>query len=156
MSLMKVIVSPAVSRRMRAVPRKHTSAERTLQQTLRTKRLRFQTHIRILGCNPDIVFRLSRVSVFVDGDFWHGRLLIEKGPKALSKSFKKKAQSFWVKKITRNATRDIHQTNRLRHHGWCVMRFWEKDVLKDPCAVYAAIEKRLRQRKRQLKFSSVV
>src|SRR5690348_13143113 len=76
-------VSPEVSRRMRAVPRKNTAAELRLQASLRVIRLRYETHVAILGCFPDIVFRSARVAVFVDGDFWHGRLLVERGARIL-------------------------------------------------------------------------
>jgi DNA mismatch endonuclease (patch repair protein) len=134
---------------MRAVSRRNTAAEKGLQAALRQKSLRFKTHVRILGCCPDIVFQSSRVAVFVDGDFWHGRLLVEGGANALKKSFRKKSQAFWVAKITRNAIRDRHQTNRLRRHGWCVIRFWEREILSDAGAEAALIAKRVSDRGRR-------
>src|SRR5580700_11461182 len=110
-------IPPEVPRRMRAVPRRDTVAEKRLQGALGEKHLRFKTHVQILGCTPDIVLPSLRIAVFVDGDFWHGRLLVESGVRALRNSFQKKTQSFWVAKIKRNATRDRHQTFRLRRHG---------------------------------------
>src|ERR1700722_18536938 len=67
----------AISKRMRAVPQKDTPAEIRLQSALNTLNLRFGKHTRILGCSPDIVFSREQLAVFVDGDYWHGRLLVE-------------------------------------------------------------------------------
>jgi DNA mismatch endonuclease, patch repair protein len=132
---------------MRAVPRKNTPAEKHLQTALRREHLQFKTHVRILGCCPDVVFPSSRVAVFVDGDFWHGRLLVDGGADALKESFHKRLQSFWVAKITRNAIRDLRHTRRLRRHGWCVLRFWERDILNDASSAVALISRRVLQRK---------
>jgi DNA mismatch endonuclease (patch repair protein) len=149
-------VSPGVSNRMRAVARADTDAEKHLQTALRQQRLYFRTHVQMLGCCPDMVFRSSRVVIFVDGDFWHGRLLVDSGPRALKKAFRRDSRSFWVKKITRNVTRDQRQTRRLRRHGWSVMRFWRREILTDSCSVAAVIAKRVVQRKRWIKRSNDV
>ena len=150
----RATVAEDVSRRMRAVLRKNTSAEIQLQTALRRLHLRFQTHVPVLGCCPDIVFPLSRVVVFVDGGFWHGRLLVEGGTIALRRSFQHKSRLFWVAKITRNATRDQRQTHRLRRHGWSVMRFWGRDVLNDSHARAVAIAERVSYRRQSIRNSS--
>jgi DNA mismatch endonuclease (patch repair protein) len=147
------IVSAAVSRRMRAVPRKNTAAERELQIALRRCNLSFRRHIPMHGCCPDIVLRSSRVAVFVDGDFWHGRVLLEGGLKALRKSFQRASREFWVAKITRNVTRDRHQSYRLRRNGWSVMRLWERDIMRSPGVVAAMIAKRVSERRQEIKRS---
>jgi DNA mismatch endonuclease (patch repair protein) len=149
-------VSPAVSSRMRAVSRANTDAEKLLQTALRRRRLYFRTHAQTLGCRPDMVFRSSRVVVFVDGDFWHGRTLVDGGPRALKQAFRRDSRSFWVEKITRNVTRDQRQTRRLRRHGWSVMRFWRREILTDSCSVAAVIAKRVARRKHWIQRSSDV
>jgi hypothetical protein len=81
--------------------------------------------------------------VFVDGDFWHGRLLSERGKKALRQSFKTN-HSFWVKKITRNVERDLAQNALLRRSGWSVLRLWEKEILQDLSHVVHIIDRRMK------------
>jgi DNA mismatch endonuclease, patch repair protein len=142
-------VSADVSRRMCTVPREDTAAEISLQNALRWEHVRFDTHVQILGCRPDIVLRSSRVTVFVDGDFWHGRLLVDGGMRALRKSFRKESKTFWVAKIARNAVRDRSQTHRLRRHGWCVIRAWEREILKDPRATALIVARRVVMRRRR-------
>lgn len=142
-------IDPSVSRRMRAVARVDTLAEKKLQASLRAIRLRFATHQDVERCRPDIIFRSQRLLVFVDGDFWHGRLLVEGGGRALRNSFQKHAVPFWVAKITRNVLRDQRQVSRLRRHGWSVMRLWERDVLNDPDAAASLVSKRLRALQRR-------
>jgi DNA mismatch endonuclease (patch repair protein) len=144
-------VSADVSRRMRAVSRQDTAAEIELQKTLRREHVGFETHVQILGCRPDVVLRSSRIAVFVDGDFWHGRLLVECGMRALRRSFRKECQAFWVAKIVRNAARDRTQTCRLRRHGWCVIRVWEREILKDPVAAALIVVNRAVERRQSLR-----
>jgi len=136
-----------VSRRMRSVRRKGTEAERQLELALRNERSRFRTHMAVLGCSPDIVFSGDRLVVFVDGDFWHGRLIFDLGLAALEDSFRRRSRAFWVAKIKRNVARDLRQVRVLRRHGWAVLRLWEKDVLKNPSAAAAVVCQRLRERR---------
>jgi len=144
-------VSADVSRRMRAVLRQNNAAETELQNALRREHVRFKTHVQILGCRPDIVLSSSRIAVFVDGDFWHGRLLVERGIGALRRSFRKKSRAFWIAKIARNAGRDRTQTCRLRRHGWCVIRVWEREILKDPLTAALIVVKRAVERRQRLR-----
>jgi DNA mismatch endonuclease (patch repair protein) len=132
---------------MKLVRRRHTGAERQLAFALRRRGLRFSTHKIICNCTPDIIFDCERLAVFVDGDFWHGRLLLEEGRRAFLLSFRPHVRKFWVAKITRNADRDQRQTRILRRNGWGVLRLWEKDVMKNPSAVAAEVNYRLRRRR---------
>jgi DNA mismatch endonuclease (patch repair protein) len=113
--------------------------------------MRFMTHVPLFGCTPDIVFSKTRVLVFVDGDFWHGRTLLEKGMQGLKRSFRSDVRAFWVLKIARNADRDARQTRLLRRNGWAVLRFWEKDVLRDATGAAAVVAERVLQRRAKLK-----
>ena len=138
-------VDVGVSSRMRAVRRSNTDAELALQTGLRQRRVKFVAHERVLGCRPDVVLTECRVAVFVDGDFWHGRQLVELGLGALTRSFRTR-RSFWVAKIARNVARDWRQTCRLRRHGWSVLRLWEKEVLRQPAAAAAQVARRVNER----------
>lgn len=135
-----------VSRRMRAVRRSGTEAERQLERALRSLNLRFKTQLSILRCTPDIVFVAERLAIFVDGDFWHGRLLIDSGLRALEESFGLRSRQFWVAKIKRNVKRDKKQMCLMRRHGWSVLRLWARDVLMNPDASALVVAHRLRKR----------
>jgi DNA mismatch endonuclease, patch repair protein len=131
---------------MRRVRRANTTAERMLQSALRGRGLRFRTHALVLDCRPDVVFRTARVAIFVDGDFWHGRLLLEAGREALLGAFPPRIQEFWVNKIERNVARDKRQVCRLRRHGWSVIRVWERDLIKAADYYSGIVERRVRSR----------
>jgi DNA mismatch endonuclease (patch repair protein) len=148
---MTVVTTERISARMRSVRRKNTSCELKLAVVLRASGQRFTQHSQLMGCWPDFVFADERVTVFVDGDFWHGRLLCEHGEKALHRSFKTN-QEFWVKKISRNAQRDLLQNARLRRAGWSVLRLWERDVIQDVTQSLEKVERRLASRRRQLRL----
>jgi len=70
--------------------------------------------------NADFVFRLARVAVFLDGDFWHGRNVPDSLP------------ARWREKLARNAERDARNRAALESEGWEVVSVWESDFLSDP------------------------
>ena len=76
---------------------------------------------------PDLVFVGSRVAVFVDGDFWHGRLVQEGRIDAYTKQFRQRA-GWWLTKVQRNIERDIRVGDALGAEGWTVVRVWESDI----------------------------
>lgn len=69
-------------------------------------------------CNADYTFPSSRVAVFIDGEFWHGRLYKPK-PDTPQK---------WIDKITGNVARDLRNRRALRAMGWIVLEFWESTM----------------------------
>ena len=73
--------------------------------------------------SPDFVSLRCRITVFYDGNFWHGYKYHEK---------KKPAVKYWHDKIERNMARDRYVTRRLRKEGWSVIRFWDHDIHKCP------------------------
>lgn len=134
------------SERMRRIRRTNTGPELLLQRALRARWVRFSRHRTIHGCRPDLVLYHSQLVIFVDGDFWHGRILVERGPIALNRSIRSASRAFWIRKIKRNVERDRTQTNMLRRHGWSVVRIWERDLNKNMEACVKIIERRLRTR----------
>lgn len=66
---------------------------------------------------PDLVFKLARLAVFVDGCFWHGCREHCRRPGSNS--------DYWRAKIDRNGKRDRVVDAALEAAGWTVMRFWE-------------------------------
>ena len=84
----------------------------------------YRTHSpKVLG-SPDITFRKKKVTIFLDGDFWHGYNLTRLG--------KKVPKKYWLPKIRRNMLRDKASARKLRKAGWKVLRFWEHDIKKKP------------------------
>lgn len=69
---------------------------------------------------PDFVFPKERVTVFVDGEFWHGHPTRAKIPED--------NREFWEKKIARNKARDREVNRTLRTKNWVVVRIWQHEL----------------------------
>jgi DNA mismatch endonuclease (patch repair protein) len=86
---------------------------------------------------------VTRIAIFCDGDFWHGRDLA----KRLTKLERGHNATYWVSKVSRNVERDRRQAQALEAAGWVVLRFWETDILRRPGAaadkVVAALQRRM-------------
>src|SRR3989304_441094 len=87
---------------------------------------------------PDIVFPRSKIAVFADGDFWHGRNYEKE---------KRNYKKFWVDKISRNIERDIEVNKQLRREGWKVSRFWKTEILRNPDKCAQKVAKALNTRR---------
>ena len=81
----------------------------------------WRRRVRLVG-NPDFVFKMQRVAIFVDGCFWHGCPTHCRMPKG--------NRAYWLPKIGGNKRRD-HVLNRaLRRAGWRVLRVWEHELAR--------------------------
>jgi DNA mismatch endonuclease (patch repair protein) len=120
-----VLTTPERSRIMRAVRRRNTGPERLLQRGLRRLRLRFSKKSRDLPGSPDIVFRKSRVAVFVHGCFWHRH----KGcPLATTP---RSNIGYWRAKFAANMERDRRKVSELKRLGWKVIIVWQCEIEAD-------------------------
>lgn len=124
-------VSAARSRNMAAIRSTENRTEVALRSALHRAGLRFRKYAADLPGKPDIVFRSARVAVFVDGDFWHARILREEGLRALKKRIPRDRQAYWVEKFRRRVQRDNEVTELLGSEGWKVLRFWESELKAD-------------------------
>ena len=104
--------------------------------------LRYRKYAKGLPGKPDIVFPSQRLVVFVDGDYWHGRILRENGYEALKERVRRNPD-YWLQKFQRNVARDDDVKNQLERLGWVVLRFWESDVRKNVETVAHTIAYRL-------------
>lgn len=100
-------------------------------ETLLAKRLwhlgyRYRLNYRKLEGSPDIAITRLKIAIFVDGEFWHGQNWEERKQKLRSN------RDYWIEKIEENMARDRRNDSHLAEQGWQVIRFWEKEVLKDP------------------------
>src|SRR5438045_3086924 len=72
-----------------------TRAELALRRALKRLGLRYRINVSVLPGRPDVVFADSRVAVFCDGDFWHGRAWRTRRVKLMGGSNSR----YWVAKI---------------------------------------------------------
>ena len=118
------------SRIMSLIRGKDGKAERSFRKALYAKGVRYRKHYRRLPGTPDVAIPWAKVTVFIDGDFWHGNAWKLRGLPNLAAQFPTKT-GYWVKKITRNIERDKKNSRELKRRGWIVLRFWESDILRD-------------------------
>lgn len=107
---------------MRANRGRDTGPEKAVRSTLHRLGLRYRVNTRpepTLRRTADIVFRPSRVAVFVDGCFWHSCPVHGTRPSTHS--------AFWHDKLERTLERDRETTGALEQAGWLVLRFWEHE-----------------------------
>ena len=76
----------------------------------------WRRNIKLIG-NPDFVFKKKRITIFVDGCFWHGHTCRNTKPKQNA--------NYWNEKIKRNKKRDRDVTKELKNKNWIVIRIWE-------------------------------
>ncbi len=91
----------------------------------------------MLPGKPDLVFMQSRIVVFVDGDYWHGRRWTVRKQKLTEGT----NAAYWVAKIEGNRKRDRKTNRLLRAAGWTVLRFWETDIARRADAIAAKVAK---------------
>lgn len=119
---------------------KGNGAENRMAYALKAIGLKFTRNDDRLPGKPDFVLWRERVVVFLDGDFWHGRHMKERGSIPTSNS------EYWTRKLSRNIERDNEQTIALRAAGWGVVRVWESDFNRDPTACCARIAGAVKRR----------
>lgn len=83
-------------------------------------KIKFEKNVQLIKGKPDIVFKRTKVCVFLDSDFWHGWQYPRW--KHLLKN------DFWREKIEKNRIRDRKITLFLRKNGWKVIRVWEHAI----------------------------
>lgn len=110
---------------MKRVKSKDSKIEIALRKELWKRGLRYQKNVTSIFGKPDIVFKGKRLAIFVDSEFWHGKLFLK------GKSIPKTHTEYWVHKITRNIQRDKEVNEKLKKDGWMVLRFWGVDIKKN-------------------------
>lgn len=113
-------------------------AELALRKVLWNRGLRYRINSRIVLGMPDILFSKAKVAVFVDGAFWHG--------KKLSDDRLSKMSPYWQNKLRRNMERDLLVNSQLELQGYIVVRYGERDVLRNTDTIATAIEAIVRDR----------
>ncbi|WP_062528859.1 very short patch repair endonuclease [Demequina rhizosphaerae] len=131
--------TPGVERSMRGNKKRDTKPELAVRRLVHTSGLRYRvaaTPIKGMRRTADLLFRPTKVAVFIDGCFWHSCPIHATSPKAHS--------DYWLPKLERNRERDAETTSTLEAAGWLVLRFWEHE---DPAEVADAIITTVRERR---------
>lgn len=136
--------SRVTSAMMSRVRHKENRAEILLRKSLWRLGFRYKLQDKSLVGRPDLVFPKYRVLVFVDGDYWHGRALLEGGESSLKEVIRGARYEWWRDKLSRTIERDRHVTESLTNAGWRVIRIWESDILADPDRVVSRVVASLR------------
>ena len=116
---------------MQAVKNKNSRIEIVLGKAIWNIGLRYRKNDKTVFGKPDFTFKKYKIAVFCDSEFWHGK------DWEVRKHDHKSNQDFWIPKIERNIQRDVEVTTELEKQGWTVVRFWGKEILKNPqdCAL---------------------
>lgn len=72
--------------------------------------------------HPDFVFLDKRITIFVDGCFWHGHDCRNTHPTDNAE--------YWAQKRKRNMLHDEEVTRLFIERGWTVLRIWECELKK--------------------------
>lgn len=140
-----------ITRNMRAIRSTGNRTETALRKALHRMGLRYRLYRGTLIGRPDIVFPREKVAVFVDGDYWHARLLRERGPSAFRATLRTPTWEYWFDKFQRRVERDDWITSSLEESGWLVLRFWESDIKRDVLPAASRIASAVRKRRASLK-----
>ena len=81
----------------------------------------WRRNYKIIG-NPDFIFSIKKIAVFVDGCFWHGHNCRNLKPKD--------NYDYWDLKIKKNKERDILINKKLSNKNWIIIRIWECELKK--------------------------
>lgn len=114
--------SAARRRNMQAIRSRDTKPEQMIRRLVHARGLRYRVAARPLPelrRTADLVFRPTKVAVFIDGCYWHGCPEHYKAPKV--------NPGYWSDKVARNVARDRDTDERLKEAGWLVLRFWEHE-----------------------------
>ncbi|WP_294377082.1 very short patch repair endonuclease [uncultured Clostridium sp.] len=119
---------------MKHIRGKNTKIEIILRKALWHKGIRYRKNYKKLPGSPDIVLTKYKIAIFCDGEFFHGYDWINQ-KKRLENS---NNSEYWIKKISRNISRDIEIDKQLFASDWTVVHFWGKYILKhtDECVRY--------------------
>lgn len=125
---------------MQAIKGKDSKIELKLAKALWAKGLRYRKNYSKLIGKPDIVFVSSKVAVFCDSEFWHGKNW------DVNECEVKSNIEFWQNKIKKNIERDRKVNKILVDAGWKVLRFWGKEIERKTEKCACEVEKAIKRR----------
>ena len=133
------------SRRMKKVKSRGTKPEKIFASLLRENGIKYQGQPKLFG-KPDFRVKDTKVLIFCDSSFWHGRNENDLN----GKSFRTN-RNFWVKKLKYNKALDERTNHVLRKRGWVVLRFWDDVIYKQPSFVVSKLNRYIAKRTKKTK-----
>ncbi|MEU9013034.1 very short patch repair endonuclease [Streptomyces sp. NPDC048479] len=136
-------------RNMQAIRSRDTQPERLLRRLLHAQGLRYRVAAKPLPDlrrTADIVFRPTKVAVFIDGCYWHGCPEHYVPPRT--------NPGYWSDKVAGNMARDRDTDRRLTEAGWTVLRFWEHESPEECASTVLRVVFDRRKRLLERKLSS--
>ena len=121
---------------MQSIRSKDTKIERILRERLWKKGYRYRKNYDKLPGRPDIAITKYKIAIFCDGEFFHGKDWEVLRPRLARGN----NGDFWIKKISCNRKRDDDVNKALLFMGWTVIRFWGKDIKKNPDECVKVVE----------------
>ena len=134
--------SPGRRHLMQANRSRDTGPELALRRILHANGFRYRVSARPLKSvrrTADLVFRVARVAVFVDGCFWHRCPDQATVPRTNT--------DYWLPKLERNVARDRETDELLAEAGWLSLRVWEHE---DPYVAAKRVARIVRKCRKQL------
>ena len=121
---------------------KDTDIEVKLRNALWHRGYRYRKNYNKIPGKPDIALTKYKIAVFCDSEFFHGKDWDES---LHAQILRGSNPEFWEKKILRNMERDQEVNQQLGSLGWVVLRFWGKDIKKDPEKCIEVIEETIKK-----------
>jgi len=117
--------SETTSKVMSANVPKDTKPELILRKSLRKIGISgYRLHWKKASGRPDIAYPGRKISIFVNGCFWH------RCPNC-NLPLPKSNTEFWLNKFERNKERDANKIHNLEEDGWKIIVFWECEIKRD-------------------------
>lgn len=131
---MDILTKEQRHKNMRNIKSKNTKIELILRRALWHSGIRYRKNYDKLPGKPDIVITKYKIAIFCDGEFFHGYDWFHQKKKLQNSN----NSDYWIKKISRNISRDIKIDKELFALGWIVVHFWGKYISKhtDQCVKY--------------------
>jgi DNA mismatch endonuclease (patch repair protein) len=104
----------------------NTRPEMVVRRGLHAAGYRYRLHVAKLPGKPDIVLPRYRVSIFVNGCFWHRHKRCHYTTTPATRN------EFWQQKFKGNRLRDQRNTEALVSMGWKVVVLWECGLKHQP------------------------
>lgn len=120
------MTTPEASERLKMVRSRGTSLEARMEDILRGMGIAYEVQPALPG-RPDFRIEGTRVLVFCDSSFWHGRRETDRNGSSFARN-----RALWAKKLEANRRRDATTSRKLRRAGWSVHRFWDTDIVPKP------------------------
>ena len=134
------------SKLMGKIKGKNTKPEVALARALWHRGYRYRKHNKTIFGTPDLSFKKTKIAVFVDSEFFHGKSWDDTAKRPKSNA------EFWSQKIQRNMARDREVNAYLTRQGWTVLRFWSEDIKKSLPEVMRIIGDAIQEKQRLVQF----